>query len=990
MTRTREAKEDDMKALRTGTPSRTLISRVAAASATAATIGAGVLVAAPHAAADVTPAPVTASFGYTGQNQLFTVPANVWRLNVVVTGAGGGDGIDYRCGYGYGGAGSRVTASVPVTPGSSITLFAGEGGHLNGAGGKASPDGSVHGGSGGAPDDQRLLALPFGFPSHNGGGGGGSTTLTWNHDGKSDPLLVAGGGGGGGGTGGADFGTVFLCGGDGGAGGNPAQKGYNGTADRSDGVQRVGGGGGLGGASAVPTGEAGMDADVDTDGGGGGGGGAGWMGGGGGHGPGWFKDQDGGGGGGGGGSWTVPTATNVSYDTVGGSGSAGSVQISYLPPTSTQVTTNGSTEAGSSQVVTSSAVVSGSDGGGTVAFSQVVRGSRIPILACPQQPLVATGTVFTATCRIPSSTVQGQEIDADYSGDATYGPSHGVSTVNWIGYTGTTTLLTSSVPSPALIGAPVTLTAETFYLDGGGTLTFFQDGVNVQSCTNLPLQYIHGSTFIATCELDGIPNGHHVFTATYSGDDFFGASSDSMPFTVNDAAYPLTIGGTLPSTALIGVPYDAYLYPGGSAIPSLSVSSGNLPDGLTLSPDGHVSGTPTTAGVSTFDVTASNGSAPDLTQTYTITVLKAPTLTGDAADALTVGQPYSYQYAVAGDPAPAVTLWSGLLPNGLTLSSTGLLTGTPTTPGTYYFILQAASGDQVTRLSDLIKVSAPQLPPTLGGTVPATASLGTAYDFSYTVGGAPTPTVSVTGGALPPGLSLSPAGRLSGTPAAVGTFSFTVTADNGNAPAATRTDTVVVTGVAATVSGTPTVASVGEPYTFTFARGGNPLPTLTRIGATLPDGLTLSPAGVLSGTPSRAGTFKFTVSATNGTGPAATLPVTVVVRPKPTLDIADVSMTEGNSGNKAMTFTVRLSRASTLPVTVWWHTINGTAVAGSDYSNVSATLTLPAGATSRTVTVWVHGDRTREANEYLWVKLDMPTHATLGRDTAKGTIANDD
>jgi hypothetical protein len=65
-------------------------------------------------------------------------------------------------------------------------------------------------------------------------------------------------------------------------------------------------------------------------------------------------------------------------------------------------------------------------------------------------------------------------------------------------------------------------------------------------------------------------------------------------------------------------------------------------------------------------------------------------------------------------------------------------------------------------------------------------------------------------------------------------------------------------------------------------------------------------------------------------------------------------------------------------------------VAGSDYSNVSATLTLPAGATSRTVTVWVHGDRTREANEYLWVKLDMPTHATLGRDTAKGTIANDD
>jgi hypothetical protein len=395
-------------------------------------------------------------------------------------------------------------------------------------------------------------------------------------------------------------------------------------------------------------------------------------------------------------------------------------------------------------------------------------------------------------------------------------------------------------------------------------------------------------------------------------------------------------------------------------------------------------------GSSTFAITASNGSAPDFSRSFTITVSTAPTLTGDAGDALTVGQPYTYQYAVGGDPAPVVSLWSGALPDGLSLSPTGLLSGTPTTAGSFYFILQAGSGDQVATLSDLITVSAPQVPPTLSGTVPGTASLGTAYDFTYTLGGSPAPTTSVTAGALPTGLTLSSAGRLSGTPTAVGTFSFTVTAANGVSPAATRTDTIVVKGAAATVSGTPPIASVKEPYSFTFTRGGNPLPTLTRVGATLPDGLTLSPAGVLSGTPSRAGTFKFTVSATNGTGPAVTLPVTVVVRPQPTLDVSDASVTEGNSGQKAMTFTVRLSRASTLPVTVWWHTLNGTAVAGSDYANVSATLTIPAGTTSRAVTVWVTGDRTKEANEYLLLRLEMPTKATLGRDTAKGTILNDD
>ncbi|MDX6200872.1 MAG: hypothetical protein QOJ83_372, partial [Frankiales bacterium] len=965
-----------MKALRTAKPSVALISRVVGASVTAATIGAGVVAAAPHAAADIIVPPPHGgvTIDYTGQNQTYVVPADVWQLNVAVTGAGGGDGIDYRCGYGYGGAGSRVTASVPVTPGDTLTVFAGEGGHLSGAGGKASADGSVQGGNGGSPDDQALIKFPGSFTSHNGGGGGGSSSLTLNHNGRSDVVLVAGGGGGGGGTGGSDFGTVFLCGGDGGAAGQPPQKGYNGSADRSDTVQRVGGGGGLGGASPTKSGTAGADADFNTDAGGSGGGGAGWNGGAGGTSSAWLRDQDGGGGGGGGASMVAASLTHVSYDTVGGSGSAGSVAISFQPPTQTQVTSNGSKDVGSSQMVTSTAVVSGSDGTGTVAFKQVVRGASIAIASCAQQPLVATGSVFTATCRIPSSTVQGQEIDADYSGDTTHGPSHGTSTVSWIGYTATTTTLTSSVPSPALVGVSVTLTAQTYYLDGGGTLTFFQDGVNIQSCTNLPLQYIHGSTFIATCQLDGIPNGHHTFTATYSGDDFFGASSDSMPFSVNDPLYPLNILGTLPDTAQVGMPYDAQLYGDGSATPSLSVTAGSLPDGLTLDPDGHVSGTPTTVGTFTFVLTASNGSAPDFSRTYTITVSKAPTLTGDAGDALTVGQPYSYQYAVGGDPVPAVTLWSGALPDGLTLSPSGLLTGTPTTPGTYYFILHAVSAGQVAALSDLIRVSAPQLPPTLSGTVPATASLGKAYDFSYAVGGTPVPTVSVTSGALPPGIALSQAGRLSGAPTAVGTYTFTVTADNGNSPAATRTDTIVVTGTAATVSGTPTIASVGEPYRFAFTLGGNPLPTLTRTGATLPDGLTLSPAGVLSGTPSRAGTFTFTVSATNGTGPAVARAVTVVVRPKPTLDIADVWMTEGNSGDRAMTFTVRLSRASSLPVTVWWHTINGTAVAGSDFTNVSATLTFPAGTTSRTVTVWVHGDRTREANEYLWLKLATPTH----------------
>jgi Calx-beta domain len=82
--------------------------------------------------------------------------------------------------------------------------------------------------------------------------------------------------------------------------------------------------------------------------------------------------------------------------------------------------------------------------------------------------------------------------------------------------------------------------------------------------------------------------------------------------------------------------------------------------------------------------------------------------------------------------------------------------------------------------------------------------------------------------------------------------------------------------------------------------------------------------------------------------------------------------------------------ASTAPVTVFWQSSNGTAANALDFSTGSGTLTFPAGTTARTFTVWVHGDRTREATEYFWVHLSSPSHVTLGHTWAKGTIVNDD
>jgi hypothetical protein len=112
--------------------------------------------------------------------------------------------------------------------------------------------------------------------------------------------------------------------------------------------------------------------------------------------------------------------------------------------------------------------------------------------------------------------------------------------------------------------------------------------------------------------------------------------------------------------------------------------------------------------------------------------------------------------------------------------------------------------------------------------------------------------------------------------------------------------------------------------------------------------------------------------------------------PLPSLTIGDVTVTEGNSGTRAATFTATLSAASTEPVTVAYATADGTAAAGSDYRTASGTLTIPAGQTTGTIAVPVNGDRLREANETFFVNLGAATNAVIADGRGVGTIVDDE
>lgn len=110
----------------------------------------------------------------------------------------------------------------------------------------------------------------------------------------------------------------------------------------------------------------------------------------------------------------------------------------------------------------------------------------------------------------------------------------------------------------------------------------------------------------------------------------------------------------------------------------------------------------------------------------------------------------------------------------------------------------------------------------------------------------------------------------------------------------------------------------------------------------------------------------------------------------PSLVVNDVSVNEGTSSGTSASFTVSLSGAATLPVTVAYATADGTALAGSDYTARSGTLTFPVGTTTATVSVPIAPDTAVELNETFTLVLSNPTNATIADGTGVGTVVNDD
>jgi hypothetical protein len=176
----------------------------------------------------------------------------------------------------------------------------------------------------------------------------------------------------------------------------------------------------------------------------------------------------------------------------------------------------------------------------------------------------------------------------------------------------------------------------------------------------------------------------------------------------------------------------------------------------------------------------------------------------------------------------------------------------------------------------------PATAPAISGTPPTNVPVNAAYSFTFILGGAPQPFTAETSGPLPPGLTLSNDGTLSGTPTTAGTYAFTVSATNVlYFPSASDnvSVTVLVPGFHVTTTSL-SPATRGSPYSDPLAAAGGKTPYKWKKTAALPKGLKLSSTGLLSGTPSaklKAGNYSIAVSVTDSSKPKQTAMATLTL-----------------------------------------------------------------------------------------------------------------
>ena len=417
------------------------------------------------------------------------------------------------------------------------------------------------------------------------------------------------------------------------------------------------------------------------------------------------------------------------------------------------------------------------------------------------------------------------------------------------------------------------------------------------TATGLPA----GLSISAAGAIVGSPTAAGTTTATIT-------VTDSTPGThlTNTANLSITINPGLAITTaslpagFVGTAYSATVAASGGTTPYTFTATG-LPGGLSISTTGQVTGSPTTAGTTTAAITVTDSTTgTHLTNTvnFPITINPGLAITTASLPSGFVNSAYSATVVATGGTSPYTFTASGL-PAGLSISTGGAITGSPTAAGTVTAVITATDSTPGIHLNATANLSI-TISPALAITTSSlpTGFVGTAYSTTVTATGGTTPyTFTATG--LPGGLSISTGGAITGNPTTTGTVTAAITVtDSTPGTHFTKTANLSITinpGVAITTSSLPT-GFVGTAYNFTVTATGGTTPyTFTATG--LPGGLSISTGGAITGSPTTAGTTTAAITVTDSTtGTHLTNTANLSITINPALAITTASLPTGFTG----------------------------------------------------------------------------------------------
>ncbi|WP_371780880.1 DUF7927 domain-containing protein [Streptosporangium subroseum] len=594
---------------------------------------------------------------------------------------------------------------------------------------------------------------------------------------------------------------------------------------------------------------------------------------------------------------TVATSSSIDANP----GYSSSTTVGTLPsaPSGITLSSTSGTTAGGSTVTVSGTNISNATAIeiGTVAEQQA--GAPVVLLPCPSG--VTTGcfvnngngtlTIPSMPSRSTSGAVRVTVVTQGLAAFAAYTYLAAPAAPTAPTATAGVTSATVSWTAPANNGSPIT----------GYVVTPYRNGV-----AQTPVAFDASAT---TRTLTGLTAGAS-YTFTVAAVNAIGTGSASP---ASNAVVPYAVPGKPAITAVTAGSSSATLTwtaptNNGSAITSYIITPYINGVAQPTQTFGGTATTQTATGLTpgasyTFTVTAVNAAGPGQPSDPSTAVVPnpPPTLPFPAPPAGEVGAPYSVPLTVSGGTAPYTwSVASGSLPPGLTLNaSTGVLSGTPTSAGSYPFTVQVTDASNQSATKPVTLVIAP--PPTLTFPAPPDGEVGTPYSVPLTVSGGTAPFVwSVTAGSLPPGLTLNTStGQLSGTPTTGGTFSFTVRVVDAQNQSTTRTVSVTIAPLPTFTFSAPPSGQTGVAYSFPLTVSGGTVPyTWSVTAGSLPPGLTLNAStGVVSGTPTTTGSYPVTVQVVDANGHTDTRSVTFAITPGPLVMVKTASTSSAGPGD---------------------------------------------------------------------------------------------